>query len=764
MSQLYRSFLLRILIAVFFIFPIACSEHKKSNQPDNSIKSFTNLLPVVQKTSFSDKSFSFSGEWMIDGSNDIKETIAYKSLTEALQPLSSGGFKLTNNAAAKIELLLKPSSVVVENNIDSNKASIEQQAYSLHIEEKSIRIVANAPQGLYYGVQTFLQLLQKQDGNILLPEGEITDWPDLSLRIIYWDDAHHLEKMEALKRIIRQASQYKINAFAIKLEGHFEFKTASHLVEPYAVSPEQYQELTDYAKKYFVELVPYLDAPAHVSFMLKHPEYAKLRLYPNNNYEFSIVNKDAVELSKTMFNELLAANKGGKYVVLSTDEAYYAGKGPGEKEAAAKVGGNGKLLAGYIKTIADELNKQGRTVIFWGEYPLTVDDISLLPAHLVTGEYNEMAAAFQKQGIRQLAYTYTQGEEPLFPNYYSIHSIDTVVAESTHSSNRIAGMLKDIRAAVDGKNSTLMGVIIAGWADAGLNPETFWLGYTTGAAMAWNIKNANPEDLARRFFISFYGDEKLNMKRIYELLSTQAEFSDSSWDWVTSDFRKPILGNSEGIFPKPEKVKDQSLPMLPVPSAKNFAIAFDWDSMNKKRLDLVAKYFRENDELTELLHAKRTAEKQTYNWEVLQTIALLCRQNLQMITDLGKANSYLKSAAKEAGADHAAEAVQQIDRAISTIGNIKIARDSSFAFTQIVWYQEWQPLVKEANGRTFLHELDDIKDHRPGRTIDLSYLIYRQLNYPLGKWAEQTLKSRNEYARVHSIPVAENKLDWGKYK
>ena len=58
----------------------------------------------------------------------------------------------------------------------------------------------------------------------LLPEGEIVDWPDLQLRLIYWDDAHHLERKEAFRKAIQQAAFFKINAIAIKLEGHFVYK------------------------------------------------------------------------------------------------------------------------------------------------------------------------------------------------------------------------------------------------------------------------------------------------------------------------------------------------------------------------------------------------------------------------------------------------------------------------------------------------------------------------------------------------------------
>src|SRR6185437_6588429 len=67
--------------------------------------------------------------------------------------------------------------------------------------------------------------------------------------------------------------------------------SAPALVEPYALSPEQFQELTDYGLRYGVQVIPYLDAPAHVAFILKHPEYSHLREYPDSNYEFCSTNQ-----------------------------------------------------------------------------------------------------------------------------------------------------------------------------------------------------------------------------------------------------------------------------------------------------------------------------------------------------------------------------------------------------------------------------------------------------------------------------------------
>ena len=59
--------------------------------------------------------------------------------------------------------------------------------------------------------------------------------------------------------------------------------------------------------------------------------------------------------------------------------------------------------------------------------------------------------------------------------------------------------------------------------------------------------------------------------------------------------------------------------------------------------------------------------------------------------------------------------------------------------------------------------MDDVKDHEPVRTVDMSYLIYRQLKYPLGQWAEAVRQVRNRFAQQHNLPSRTETLAWGKY-
>ena len=46
----------------------------------------------------------------------------------------------------------------------------------------------------------------------------------------------------------------------------------------------------------------------------------------------------------------------------------------------------------------------------------------------------------------------------------------------------------------------------------------------------------------------------------------------------------------------------------------------------------------------------------------------------------------------------------------------------------------------------------------------MSYLIYRELKYPLGKWAKDVVNARNEFAKRNNMPTRANTLNWENIK
>jgi hexosaminidase len=739
------------------------------------------VLPSPQRVKLGAGDVCFGPNWCLELAPGIPmDDVAIQSLKNELKSRDQIvlGQQDGRTSSGILKLAVIAGSVVVPDSTDRAKNALAEQAYKLTLSKDTISITGNTLTGLFYGVQTFVQLLKPQGGRLWLPEGEIEDWPDLELRVIYWDDAHHLEHVDVLEAALRQAAFYKINAFSIKLEGHFQYKSAAPIVDPYALAPAELQQLTDYALHYHIQLIPYLDGPAHVAFILKHPEYAGLREFPDSNYEFCATNPDTYNLLFGMFQDLLDANRGSKYFVLSTDEPYYVGLARNaqcnEADRARQLGSVGRVLAEFVTKTAGYLHEHGRAVIFWGEYPLKPDDIPSLPSYLINGELYgpEFDPAFKAHGIRQMVYTSTEGEEPLFPNYYLLPA-SSLLHPSENNVGRVQEMVDSITQTSLANLSSMrsdhplpgqadvMGVFIAGWADAGLHPETFWLGYATATAAAWNQRAADPGDLMNCFYALFYGPRASAMGRVYQLMSEQAEFWNDSWEEVLSGARASIWGDSDRIFEPPRPAHDQTLAELPVPSLPLLQLGHDWSLENSRRLALAANSLGANDELLDLLRSNLAwAEFNRYNLEVFLSVAQLYRQNLQMILDLGRINDLLKSAATAAGRPQASEAVASIDQALDLAERVRSERNAALHNAAQTWYESWFPRAAEANGRRYLDQVDSVKDHRPVRTIDMSYLVYRELLYPMGDWAEKTQAARDQYAQAHGLPLRQGKLDW----
>jgi hexosaminidase len=741
-----------------------------------------NVIPVPQQVSLKDKDFQFGNGWRLTLGSGVNESdVAVESLKNGLATrdgvtLEAGGQARGNT----IQLVTEPGSVKIGEAEDNNKTALEEQAYTLDLASNRIQIRANAATGLFYGVETLVQLVKRANRKLWLPEGTITDWPDLEQRNIYWDDNHHLEHLDVLRHALQQAAFYKINGFVIKLNGHFEYASAPAVVDPYALSPSELQELTNYGLRYHIQLIPYLDSPAHIAFILKHPEYASLREFPDSNYELCSTNPASVKLMDGMYHDLLDANRGVKEFYLSTDEPYFVGLANNSQchsaERTKQLGTVGKVLAQFVAELADYLHERGRQVIFWGEFPLVPGDIPSLPPYLINGELygKEFDEAFRAHGIKQMIFTSTVGwKELLFPSYYIRPATEMLPGPSDGAYEPvppgpgiIPEMFNLISYTPERAYADIMGTVVAGWGDEGLHPETMWLGYATGSASAWHPGAENPRELMTSFYSLFYGRGGTDMGRIYQLMSEQGQFYKDSWNVEASNARKGIWGDYAPVIYKPRRpAEDQTLPLPPVPSGELLNRVHGWASVNERRLELASQFFSQNDELMDLLHRDlQSVQFNRYNLEVYLSIAWLYRQNLEMLLELQQLNTLLNSAQKAAAEADAKQAVASADEALDLAQQIRVQRDRTYADVVQTWYKSWFPRVAEANGRRYLFAIDDVKDHLPMRTVDMSYLIYRELLLPLGGWYNKVEAARNQYARTYGLPARIDTLNWESYK
>jgi hexosaminidase len=188
---------------------------------------------------------------------------------------------------------------------------IGNEGYQLSVKPTEIIIKANREAGLFYGIQTLLQLLpaaiesNELEKNIVwkIPCCEITDYPRFGWRGLMLDVSRHFYTKQEVKDFIDQMVRYKYNLFHWHLtddEGwRIEIKSLPKLTtigawnvkktgyfgdfsNPLPEEPKNYggfytqediKEVVQYGKDRFVNILPEVDVPGHsLAAIVSYPE------------------------------------------------------------------------------------------------------------------------------------------------------------------------------------------------------------------------------------------------------------------------------------------------------------------------------------------------------------------------------------------------------------------------------------------------------------------------------------------------------------
>jgi len=183
---------------------------------------------------------------------------------------------------------------------DKIDTTLKSEGYRLRIGmENGITITANKPAGLYYGIQTLMQLMPVnsvaagKDSPIQLPCVEITDYPRFGWRGLMLDVARHFFTKEEVMNYIKEMSRYKYNMFhwhltddegwriqidaypkltsvgawKVKKIGYFGTFSPVSAKDKYDYggfySQQDIKDIVAFAKAHFVNILPELDMPGH---------------------------------------------------------------------------------------------------------------------------------------------------------------------------------------------------------------------------------------------------------------------------------------------------------------------------------------------------------------------------------------------------------------------------------------------------------------------------------------------------------------------
>lgn len=381
-------------IALFFssLFAITCFSQKN------------NIVPAPQKVTYSQGSFVFSNcsGIRVDQKND--------DLLKAVRPLVS---KL--KTAAGIDLLSTrrcKTGNVIKVSLDNTISGAE--GYRIVVTPSVIDIKAHQPAGVFYAVQTLLQLLPVSIESPVLVKNaqwtiscvEVEDAPRFAYRGVMLDVARHYMALDSVKRIIDLMAMQKMNRFHWHLTdsqgwrfeskkfpkltkiGAFRKGTPLNTTYDYNSRPndslyggfytqDQMREIVKYASDRFITVVPEIEMPAHSkSALAAYPELACL---DSNGHAFAY--RSAIQDEYCTKDETFTFLNGileevmeifpSEYIHIAGDEAGKANwkkcKFDQQRMKDENLKDVEELQSYFIKRVAQFVNSKGRKVIGWDE-------------------------------------------------------------------------------------------------------------------------------------------------------------------------------------------------------------------------------------------------------------------------------------------------------------------------------------------------------------------------------------------------------------
>ncbi len=418
------------------------------------------------------------------------------------------------------------------------KSTGPAESYTLSITPGGVRVEGDGAPGLFYGVQTLIQIIR--DRGASLPCLFIADRPALAHRGYYLDISRgKVPRMSALKALIDRLAAFKINQFQLYVEHVFEFRFDPEIGRGFgSLTAREVRDLDRYCRQRHIEFVPSLACFGHMGRILSLPKYRALAEveWPAPDWRratwpqrlrgatLNPLHPGSKRLLGRMLDEFLPLFSSGLFNMCG-DETYDLGKGRNASRAARR--GVDRLYLDHVRFLRRLARRHGKRLMFWGDvmlhHPRAIRDI---PRDCVVLDWGyspktpfEKVGKFLRPGLSAYVCPSVRGYRVVFND----------VEEARGNIAGYARAARDLGAD---------GLLNTDWGDMGhFNMlACSYHGLVLGAAMAWNPGGDEGAGFDRAFALQFFGDRTGEVGRLY---SKAGSTGISEWPYLISEPRNP---------------------------------------------------------------------------------------------------------------------------------------------------------------------------------------------------------------------------------
>lgn len=241
-----------------------------------------NLMPVPAQLEWGKQRFQIDNGFHVV-MNDTVSSRAGKGVLRLLRRLDNRTHLLLNKSFTRTSQKIKGQYLIIDYSRKGELHPGEEESYVLTVNGDVVQLSAVTDIGVLHGLETFLQLIQKDSIGFYINGVSIKDQPRFTWRGLLIDVARHFSPVDVIKRNLDGMALVKMNVLHLHLSEDQGFRIESkvfpklHLLgsngEYY--TQQQIREIIQYASDRGIRVVPEFDMPGHTtSWFVGYPELA----------------------------------------------------------------------------------------------------------------------------------------------------------------------------------------------------------------------------------------------------------------------------------------------------------------------------------------------------------------------------------------------------------------------------------------------------------------------------------------------------------
>jgi hexosaminidase len=370
-----------------------------------------------------------------------------------------------------------------------------REAYTLEVTPKGAEIRSRGSAGVFYGVQTLLQMVEGTGAQAVLPVADVKDWPASAYRgvMIDFSEGELIRPSEAERQIDLMA-RFKINQYYFYSEASIEYKGYEVVNPTGRYTRDQVRHLIEYARQRHIDVVPCMELYGHMHNLFRYEKFADLAL-PRYGGEYDPRNPRLYHVLDDWIDQTAALFPSPWYHV-GFDEPWSLGKigvVPGKDPF--------KTFMDVLQHVSDRAKTHDKRIGFFADIDQGASTLSkhpellrLVPAGVIAypwvyevrTDYTPFIEPLASRNIPTVVTPGVWGWNELFPDFHrSFYNINEFIAT--------------------GRKYNTLGVLITTWTDSRQTIyRLVYPGIAFGAAASWQSEPVDNESFFREYCAIVY--------------------------------------------------------------------------------------------------------------------------------------------------------------------------------------------------------------------------------------------------------------------